>query len=192
MYHQRHTQRLTWWWTLTLKMVKLLYGIPCGCFYLSQKTTFFRVIFQDTKLPTNKFVQKPFGGVNKILRSKDPSTESRMLHFLVSPWGSTLACCKLGGDLVSSPTPGVELHWNNPKTQKGRGNRVFWRLEVCLPGGRVVLPWGFGARCFFFQFFYTQWVDIYIYIYWTLWLKIVWSPPERNGWLKGYYFLLQD
>eukprot|EP00434_Breviolum_minutum_P027338 symbB.v1.2.024173.t1/scaffold2267.1/size83884/6 len=84
--------------------------------------------------------------VNKD-QSKDPSTESQMLHFLVSPWGSTLACCKLGCDLVSSPTPGVELHWNNPKTQKGDVMMVagLWTRGIhALPARTSSRTTGFG------------------------------------------------
>lgn len=99
--------------------------------------------------------------VNKILRSKDPSTESQMLHFLVSAWGSTLACCKLGGDLVSSPTLGVELHWNNPKTRRGRVGSRFATRERSVAGW--FLLGGFGVRCCFLIFLYA--VGRYIGLY---------------------------
>lgn len=107
-----------------------------------------------------------------------------MLHFLVSPWGSTLACCKLGGDLVSSPTPGVELHWNNPKAQKGRVNleilkvgSLFSTRERSVAGW--FLLWGFGVRCFCFPFFYMQWVDILDFM-----VQDCLTSPERHGWVE--------
>ena len=80
------------------------------------------------------------------------------------------------------------LEWNcigTTRRHKKAGEIVSfegWK-SVCQVAGWFC-PGVLGRAVFFFQFFYTQWVDIYIYIYWTLWLKIVWSPPERNGWLK--------
>lgn len=54
-------------------------------------------------------------------------------HLLLSPWGSSLALCKLGADLLSAPLPGVELQWS--------ANQVTARGLQALPGHKGARGW---------------------------------------------------